>query len=666
MRVLLRRTAGFTLIELLVVILIIGILIAVSAPSFLGQTQKAHDSEAKQYLTVAYKAAKASATDRDGQFVTTGFDTTALAAAIHDSEPALTVAPVLSGTCSAAADGNPKHIFVGPGTVADSLEICNDPTHTVWTLTVTHNGPPIITSEANVALGGGSGDGGVDSGGGGNCAASDGSGMALATPAVQFAANICGIQIPKNEHVIFSSHPLSSAPTLSGGWVYLGTNYFNINAPDFNGSPIAGNGEQLLFSLYDDALPAGVDASQVFILHNGHPEGPPAGGAAGATTCIDAPHQCFYYVDFYPTTWSPTDTWAIGYKPCSGTTATGQAVQDLVWAKDDGTNTFQLMTMNADGSSPTQLADLCSSSGVFPSPSAMAASANGTVAFISAGNSTGIEHVWTLSASGTLTTLDHNLTQLGVVALSPNGSKVAYSGFSEPNINTLYVSSSSGGATTAMSIPAGDDPTSAWSTWAFVGNGQLIASISSGGTDNNDFYLLDASSGDILQHFTTTPPDGKSSLGVSADQTKLVYQIPGSVHVLDLTAGTDTDVSLPESTDSYYDADPRWSPDGSKISFVSTRRLPPANPGDLWLMNADGTGKTELTNESTGSMGDVAYVNNYSWAPDGASIVFASQRDATANDNSTFDLYKVTVSTQAVTRLTNDSLGDFVPTFRTP
>lgn len=62
------RASGFTLIELLVVILIIGILIVVSAPSFLGQTQTAHQSAAEQRNAVAYRAARVYATEHDANF----------------------------------------------------------------------------------------------------------------------------------------------------------------------------------------------------------------------------------------------------------------------------------------------------------------------------------------------------------------------------------------------------------------------------------------------------------------------------------------------------------------------------------------------------------------------------------------------------------------------
>jgi type IV pilus assembly protein PilA len=50
------REDGFTLIELLVVVLILGLLAALAIPSFINQSSKANDSEAKNNLQVTQRA----------------------------------------------------------------------------------------------------------------------------------------------------------------------------------------------------------------------------------------------------------------------------------------------------------------------------------------------------------------------------------------------------------------------------------------------------------------------------------------------------------------------------------------------------------------------------------------------------------------------------------
>ena len=110
------------------------------------------------------------------------------------------------------------------------------------------------------------------------------------------------------------------------------------------------------------------------------------------------------------------------------------------------------------------------------------------------------------------------------------------------------------------------------------------------------------------------------------------------LYTLDLRTGVVR--ALTQGRD-FRDESPRWSPDGSRIAFSSTRAG--ANH-DLYVMDADGRNVTRVTDHAANDQ-------DPSWMPDGRSLVFSSDRDSRG------DLYRVWLADRRVDRLTRNFVG---------
>ena len=97
------------------------------------------------------------------------------------------------------------------------------------------------------------------------------------------------------------------------------------------------------------------------------------------------------------------------------------------------------------------------------------------------------------------------------------------------------------------------------------------------------------------------------NVDVSPDGTRIAFDMLGDIYVMPIGGGNPTRIAAGLA----YEQQPRWSPDGTRIAFVSDR----AGGDNIWIMNADGSNRKQLTKE------DFRLLNQPSWSPDGRYIV---------------------------------------------
>jgi Tol biopolymer transport system component len=147
----------------------------------------------------------------------------------------------------------------------------------------------------------------------------------------------------------------------------------------------------------------------------------------------------------------------------------------------------------------------------------------------------------------------------------------------------------------------------------------VTATAPGGKTATADVYVV----GEIVVASSRANPPGKFQL----------YAIDRS-NLAQLTKLT------PDTTSA---SDPSFSPDGSRLAFVSQRD----GNAEIYVMNADGTASTRITNDPQAD-------GRPSFTPDGQAVVFHSARTAGKQQ-----IWVVNADGTGLTQLTRDSVNSF-------
>ncbi|MGA9397833.1 MAG: SUMF1/EgtB/PvdO family nonheme iron enzyme [Anaerolineaceae bacterium] len=275
----------------------------------------------------------------------------------------------------------------------------------------------------------------------------------------------------------------------------------------------------------------------------------------------------------------------------------------------------------------------------------------GRIVFVS--NRDGNTEIYVMDGDGSnQTRLTNNFEQMNdnFPVWSADGKKIAFVSDRDGYQTEIYVMNADGSGQINLTNNQSNDYYPAWSP-----DGQKIAFVS----DHEGEYKIcvmnpDGSAQTCLNNSelgNITPSLGMNrvdtdEVGVSwsPDGQKIVYSSRRSgnakIYVMNTDGSGQTDL-----TNEWGDINPDWSPDGRRVVFVSERE----GPTDIYMMNADGSAQTRLSSNMEADSSSPA------WSADGRQITFQSNQDGD------YEIYVMNADGSDQTQLTDNQTQDWNP-----